>query len=101
MKPEGGKPRRHQERAPRKLQMFGYLAGTFSLLLKKATHNNIKQLSTATQSNIIISLSEAVFMDHPIALISQQIRYGLKLAKHWPKIGQQRSLIGFILYLEM
>ena len=40
-------------------------------------------------------------MDHPIALISQQIRYGLKLAKHWPKIGQQRSLIGFILYLEM
>jgi hypothetical protein len=41
-----------------------------------------------------------VFMDHPIALISQQIRYGLKLAKHWPKIGQQRSLIGFILYLE-
>ena len=39
-------------------------------------------------------------MGHPIALISQQIRYGLKLAKHWPKIGQQRSLIGFILYLE-
>ena len=104
MKPEGGKPRRHQERAPRILQMFGYLAVTFSLLLKKqhiTTESNIKQLSTATQSNIIISLSEAVFMDHPIALISQQIRYGLKLAKHWPKIGQQRSLIGFILYLEM
>ena len=40
-------------------------------------------------------------MDHPIALISQQIRYGLKLANLWPKIGQQRSSIGFILYLEM
>ena len=40
-------------------------------------------------------------MGHPIALISQQIRHGLKLANLWPKIGQQRSSIGFILYLEM
>ena len=51
MKPEGGKPRRHQERAPRILQMFGYLAVTFSLLLKKATHNNIKQQKATIDSN--------------------------------------------------
>ena len=39
-------------------------------------------------------------MGRPIALISQQNRHGLKMANLWPKIGQQRSLIGFILYLE-
>jgi len=51
MKPEGGKARRHQERVPRILQMFGYLAVTFSLLLKKATHNNRKQHKATIDSN--------------------------------------------------
>ena len=81
MKPEGGKPLRHQERVPRILQMFGYLAVTFSLLLKKATHNNIKQLSTATESNIIISLSEAVI--HGSSNSPDKSANSL-----WPKIGQ-------------
>ena len=85
--------------------MFGYLAVTFSLLLKKATHNNRKQHKATIDSNRKQHHNKSVrrqcSMGHPLALISQQIRYGLKLAKHWPKIGQQRSLIGFILYLEM
>jgi len=33
------------------LQMFGYLAVTFSLLLKKATHNNRKQHKATIDSN--------------------------------------------------
>ena len=45
------KSRRHQERVPRILQMFGYLAVTFSLLLKKATHNNRKQHKATIDSN--------------------------------------------------
>ena len=104
MKPEGGKSRRHQERVPRILQMFGYLAVTFSLLLKKATHNNRKQHKATIDSNRKQHHNKFVrrqwSMGRPIALISQQNRHGLKMANLWPKIGQQRSLIGFILYLE-
>ncbi len=77
----------------------------FFLLLKKATQNNRKQHKSTIDSNTNQHDNKSVrrqwSMGHPIALISQQIRYGLKLAKHWPKIGQQRSSIGFILYLEM
>ena len=70
MKPEGGRPRRHEERAPRILQMFGYLAVTFSLLLKKATHNNRKQHKATIDSNRKQHHNKSVkwSMGHPVAL---------------------------------
>ena len=96
MKPEGGKPRRHQERAPRILQMFGYLAVTFSLLLKKATHNNRKQHKATIDSNTKQHHNKSVRG----SVHGSSNSPDKSVNSPWPKIGQQRSLIGFILYLE-